>query len=149
MTDKVELKSCHEVIDTVDVVNIESIFCGKPTDPDILTVIMKDGKRLYCDEVCPMQEEPVSEELEEAANNALNNVLNTHEIVNVRSCLEMFRFGANWKKEQMMAKAIDVKVKVDAGGYPYIPQMELYDYDNDIPLAKEGDKYKVVLIKEE
>jgi hypothetical protein len=55
---------------------------------------------------------------------------------------------ADWKKEQMMAKAVDVEVKVDAGGYPYIPQMELYDYEKDIPLAKEGDKYKVILIKE-
>ena len=64
MTEKLELKSCHEVIDTVDVANIESIFYGgKPTDPDILTVVMKGGKRLYCDEVCPidsLQEEPVS-----------------------------------------------------------------------------------------
>ena len=47
-----------------------------------------------------MQEEPVSEELEEAADNALSNVLNTHEIVNVRSCLEMFRYGAKWQAEQ-------------------------------------------------
>ena len=47
-----------------------------------------------------LQEEPVSEELEEAADNALSNVLNTHEIVNVRSCLEMFRFGAQWQKKQ-------------------------------------------------
>lgn len=52
------------------------------------------------------------------------------------------------QKEQMMAEAIDVEVKVDAGGYPYIPQIELYDYDKDIPLAKEGDKYKVILINE-
>ena len=51
-------------------------------------------------------------------------------------------------REQMMAKAIDVEVKVDAGGYPYIPQMELYDYDKDVPLAKAGDRYKVILIKE-
>ena len=61
MTDKLKLKSCHEVIDTVDVANVESIFYGKPTDPDILTVVMKDGKSLYCDEVCPvdsLQEEP-------------------------------------------------------------------------------------------
>ena len=62
--------------------------------------------------------------------------------------LAMVRHFANWQKEQMMAKAVDVEVKVDAGGYPYIPQMELYDYDKDIPLAKEGDKYKVILIKE-
>lgn len=51
---KLELKSSHEVIDTVDAAEIESIFQGKPTDPDILTVLMKDGKRLYCDEVCPV-----------------------------------------------------------------------------------------------
>ena len=56
---------------------------------------------------------------------------------------------AKWQMAQMMANAIDVEVKVDAGGYPYIPQMELYDYDKDVPLAKEGDKYNVVLIKEE
>lgn len=59
--DKLELKSSHEVIYTVDVADVESIFYCKPTDPDILTVLMKDGKRLYCDEVCPvdsMQEEP-------------------------------------------------------------------------------------------
>jgi len=56
--------------------------------------------------------------------------------------------GKNIMKQQMMANAVDAVVKVDAGGYPYIPQMELYDYDKDIPLAKEGDKYKVILIKE-
>ena len=54
MTDKLELKSSHEVIDTVDVADVESIFYCKPTDLDILTVLMKDGKRLYCDEVCPV-----------------------------------------------------------------------------------------------
>ena len=56
---------------------------------------------------------------------------------------------AKWQKEQMIKDATDVTVHIDAGNYPYIPQMELYDYDKDIPLAKEGDKYKVVLIKEE
>lgn len=69
MTDKLELKSIHEVIYTVSIANVDSIFQGKPTDPDILTVVMKDGEKLYCDEVCPidsMQEESVSENLEEA-----------------------------------------------------------------------------------
>ena len=51
-------------------------------------------------------------------------------------------------KEQMMKDATEVTVHIDAGGYPYIPQMELYDYEKDIPLAKRGDKYKVILIKE-
>lgn len=55
---------------------------------------------------------------------------------------------AKWQMAQMIKDATDVTVHVDAGGYPYIPQMELYDYDKDVPLAKEGDKYNVVLIKE-
>ena len=61
---------------------------------------------------------------------------------------DAIKYGMERMKQQMMAKAIDVEVKVDAGGYPCVPQLELYDYDKDIPLANEGDKYKVVLIKE-
>ena len=52
-----------------------------------------------------MQEEPVSDDLEEAADNALSNVLNAHEIVNVRSCLEMFKSGAKWKVENLWKPA--------------------------------------------
>lgn len=44
--------------------------------------------------------------------------------------------------------AIEREVKVDAGGYPFIETTELYDYDNDKPLAKAGDKVKVVFIKD-
>lgn len=72
MIDKLELRSGHEVIDTVNVANIESIFQGKPTDPDILTVLMTNGKRLYCDEVCPINQESVYEDLESAANKYSN-----------------------------------------------------------------------------
>ena len=57
---------------------------------------------------------------------------------------------ANWQKQQMMKDAIDTIVKVDAGGYPYVDRtIELYDYDKDIPLAKKGDKVKIVVIKED
>ena len=59
-------------------------------------------------------------------------------------------YFANWQKQQMMAKAVDAVVKIDAGGYPYVDRVvELYDYEKDIPLAKEGDKYKVILIKKD
>ena len=57
--------------------------------------------------------------------------------------------ATQWQKEQMMANATEVTVHIDAGGYPYTPEIELYDYDKDVPLAKEGDKYKVILIKED
>jgi len=91
-----------------------------------------------------MQEEPVSEGLEEAANNALNNVLNTHEIVNIRSCLEMFRFGANWKKEQMMTKAVDAELYSDGMLTPLIGIKDKEKISN----IKFGDKVKLIIIKE-
>lgn len=59
------------------------------------------------------------------------------------------KLGAKWKEKYLTKDATEVTVHIDAGGYPYIPELELYDYDKDIPLAKEGDKYKVVLIKKE
>lgn len=92
-------------------------------------------------------EEPISEDLESASEKYACRFSSSkygHDKVK-----DAFIAGDKWKEEQMLKDAIDVKVKVDAGGYPYIPQMELYDYDKDVPLAKEGDKYKVVLIKEE
>lgn len=97
-------------------------------------------------------EEHVSEDLEKAAEETYKQHLKESEdieFLDKHLSIDMFKAGAQWRKEQMMAKAVGVEVKVDDGGYPYIPQIELYDYDKDIPLAKEGDKYKVVLIKEE
>lgn len=147
-----------------------------------------------------LQEEPVSDELVDAANNALEGLLDKYDLVGTGSCLEMFKLGAQWQEEQfeknrlkhcdsitneqaeleqgfvaqhldkhnriptfldaieygmnlqkvqMIANAIETTVHIDAGGYPYIPQIELYDYDKEVPLAKEGDKYKVILIKED
>ena len=60
---------------------------------------------------------------------------------------DIFRKGMMEMRRRMMAEAVECDVKVDAGGYPYICGVELYDYDNDIPLAKQGDKVKVVIIK--
>ena len=61
---------------------------------------------------------------------------------------EAFRAGYNKCRQEMMNSAIEREVKEDAGGYPYIDATELYDYDNDKPLAKTGDKVKVVFIKD-
>ena len=40
----------------------------------------------------------------------------------------------------------ETEVRIDAGGYPYIPIIELYDYEKDVPLAKKGDKVKVIIM---
>ena len=61
---------------------------------------------------------------------------------------EAFRAGYNKCRQEMMNSAIEREVKEDAGGYPYIDATELYDYENDKPLAKAGDRVKVVFIKD-
>ena len=145
MTEKLELKSCYGVIGTVDVANIESIFHDKSIGPDILTVVMKDGKRLYCDEICPidsLQEEPITEDLNEAATKYAQD-----KYMPVQTA-EAFRAGYNKCWQEMMNSAIEREVKEDAGGYPYIDATELYDYNNDKPLAKAGDKVKVLIVKD-
>jgi hypothetical protein len=93
-------------------------------------------------------EEPVSEDLEHAVNAYIGYAPEVDESSSTYGKRQAFKAGANWQKQQMMAKAVDAAVHIDAGGYPYIPQMELYDYDKDIPLAKEGEKVKVIVIKE-
>ena len=70
----------------------------------------------------------------------------------IKDRLKSLRPQKQWKPsdEQMIKDAIDVEVKVDAGGYPYIDKtIELYDYDKDVPFAKAGEKVKVIIMKEE
>ena len=113
---KLELKSSHEIIETVNVADVESIFYCKPTDPDILTVLMTNGKRLYCDEVCPVQEEPVSEDLEKAAEQDVCEVINTCSGAGIPNdhipswvqdaMITEFIHGAKWQTEQFEKKRL-------------------------------------------
>ena len=58
---------------------------------------------------------------------------------------EVFKAGVKFQAEQGYSR--EVEVKEDAGGYPYINEIELYDYDNDKPLAKKGDKVRIQITK--
>lgn len=97
-------------------------------------------------------EEPVSGNDENALNSVAITFLQEQQIVPnfyADIIMKAVKRGANWKKEQLMANAVDAVVKIDAGGYPYVDStIELYDYDKDIPLAKCGDKVKILVIKE-
>lgn len=57
--------------------------------------------------------------------------------------LTFSHFGAEWMAGQ--GETREVEVKEDAGGYPYIKKIELYDYDKEEPLFKAGDKLIVQL----
>ena len=60
---------------------------------------------------------------------------------------DTFIAGAQWQKQQILEDAIEATVKIDAGGYPYVDRViELYDYTEDKPLAKEGDKVKILIL---
>lgn len=59
--------------------------------------------------------------------------------------LLFYQAGAEWMAGQGSSR--EVEVKEDAGGYPYIPSIELYDYDKDEPLFKPGDKVVVQIRK--
>lgn len=98
-------------------------------------------------------EKPVSGDDENALNSVAITFLQEQQIVPnfyADIIMKAVKRGANWQKEQMLAKAVDAVVKIDAGGYPYVDRtIELYDYDKDIPLAKCGDKVKILVIKED
>ena len=57
-----------------------------------------------------------------------------------------FFSGAEWQEGKMLDDAVERDVKVDAGGYPYIDATELYDYTEERPLAKGGDKVKIIIL---
>lgn len=105
-----------------------------------------------CEEECKYSKKgkPVGEDLEQAIDTYLATYFGSEkENQDWPFLKKMAIHFANWQKEHLMAKAVDATVHIDAGGYPCIPQIELYDYGKGASLAKEGDKYKVILIKEE
>lgn len=53
------------------------------------------------------------------------------------------------KEEEMREKALELTVYLDDDGYPCIPEIVLFDFDKNQPTAKEGDKKKVYIFKDE
>ncbi len=83
-----------------------------------------------------MQEEPVSKDLEEAAQEY------TEKGSKCQEELDAFKAGANWQKEKLMAKAVDGEV-----GYWNLRGLSI---NADLPRSvSEGDKVKIIVIKEE
>ena len=122
------------------------------------TLGIRIAKRFY--EIGKKHQESVSEDLEKAAEQDVCEAVNTCSAIGIPNdhipswvqdaMVNEFIHGAQWKDKQLMAKAVDITVHIDAGGYPYVDRtIELYDYDREIPLAKKGDKVKIIVIKQE
>jgi len=63
-----------------------------------------------------------------------------------KDCIEMFKAGANWQKQQMMKDAVEGHVMDYPSRYVYCKITKLEEYMKDF---KEGDKVKLIVIKEE
>lgn len=124
------------------------------------------------------EDKKLPENREEAAENYIAPIENDEGLdyinFNGRDIKDAFIAGAEWQyqkdryefakiktktwcegfddcKKQMMEDAVEIEVVEDAGGFPIVPldAIELYDYENDKPLAKAGDKVRVIVIKED
>ena len=91
-----------------------------------------------------MFKEPVSEDLEEAAKHYLySNILYDDVYVGNptdKDCIEMFKAGAQWQKQQMMKDAVEVQVN------PLLGETFVGCMVNGY---KVGDKVKLIIIKED
>ena len=144
---------------TDKVQKIRAFLVGIADADGVSTILAKAIEKKILPYIDFLQKEPVSEELEEAAD-CYKDMITPEDVDDYEHAYfyetyteyqiaDAFKAGAKWQIAKLMANATKVTVHIEAGNYPYIPQIELYDYDKDIPLAKEGDRYKVVLIKED
>jgi len=113
-----------------------------------------------------LQEEPVSEELEETANKDYENALNSVAVnfmeaqgitpnLYAEQIIRAVKHGAQWQKEQMMTKAVEAVVSQ----VPCSNEIILYNpssvYKYSLPQEmnklglNKGDKVKLVIIKED
>jgi len=144
-------------------IDIEKLICFLMSDevienniPESLKLGLKEQGYKYEDgKICPLQEEPVSEGLEDAANEwdakasftPFYMVLDDNNNPNgVRqdyiTHAESFKAGAKWQKEQLMAKGVDGKVIANGMGNPIL---HLWDKGRHLI----GKKVKVIIIKED
>lgn len=102
-----------------------------------------------CEEECEyaQKEEPVSEDLEEAAKHYLySNILYDDVYVGNptdKDCIEMFKAGANWQKQQMMKDAITGQLE---NGEDYLRIKCLY---TSCRPQDDGKLVKFIIIKED
>lgn len=93
------------------------------------------------------QEQPASEELEEAAeNHALKCHSKKASVATLAASIYDFRAGADWRKEQMMKNGVDAIVyKI---GRNYLKEIDRDAILKALTNYKDGDKVKVIIVKE-
>lgn len=98
-----------------------------------------DGLSMIENFIDSLEEEPVSNDLEEAAVEAFKHIVDSDK----NNFLEIFKAGAEWQKEKMMEDTVDGEI--------YFNMDYLQYHINTEPLAHfhHGDKVKLIIVKEE
>lgn len=95
------------------------------------------------------QAEPVSEESEEAAKHYLySNILYDDVYVGnptEKDCIEMFKAGTKWQKEQMLKAAVEGTLSSTITG----SEQTVWAYAGYGEYGKDGDKVKLIIIEED
>lgn len=104
------------------------------------TLGVRIAKRFY--DMGKKSREPVSEDLKEAVNAYIGYAPEVDECSSTYGKRQAFKAGAQWQKEQMMAKAVDGKVIANGMGNPIL---HLWDKGRHLI----DKKVKVIIIKED
>lgn len=143
MTDKEKLEKIKALAD-----KMYSRMAHLTTDTRPIRQAMDEYHQFIINEY--HKEEPVSEELDEAASRYAKEEYSRKNPATLPDrCIGCyapiryaFRNGANWQKEQLMAKAVDGEV-----GYWNLRGLSI---NTDLPRSvSEGDKAKIIVIKED
>lgn len=89
-----------------------------------------------------MQEEPVSEDFEEAVNAYIGYAPEVDECSSVYGKRKAFKAGANWQRSQLLRNAIEVVISDDTTICNAVELMKLQE-------KYQGQKVKIAIIKEE
>ena len=118
-----------------------------------------EGYAQACDDMLSsinsVQELSVNEDLEEAsrkyADDHYADYLNSEEGEENYWCSYFsFKAGANYYKQQMLKNSVSRVVHIGEDSYPFLQRYELaYDIKTQIPDINEGDKVKLIIIKED
>jgi len=136
MTDKEKLKEIKKLADAM----YHTAF-NLTTDASLLRKAMDDYHQFIIYKY--YKKEPISEDLEDAANNELERILDKYGLVGTGSCLEMFKLGAKWRKEHFWKPSDEMLEAL----YRVIPENVMEKSEDEMLLDKlyQGLKYGKVL----
>lgn len=98
-----------------------------------------------------LQEEPVSEELEDAADKYSQSIHSdySNDMFDSHNIYDAVIYGANWQRQKMIKDAVEATVHGVSGREGSMMKGIAVTAYADVPDCKFGDKVKLIIIKED